>query len=92
MLKPIKVTLLGVMAATTTALAIPQANAYVANVDQQPEATEHAEKLLVTSRRRWFWRKKWICYRRPVVIYRRHRKIVKYKRHCRWRWVRVHRH
>lgn len=91
MLKPIKITLLGLMAATTTSLAIPQANAYVSGVDQQSEATEQSEKTLVSSRRRWRWHRKWICFRRPIVFYRKGRKIVRFKRHCRWHWVRVRR-
>ncbi|QUY40761.1 hypothetical protein [Acaryochloris marina] len=44
MLKPIKVTLLGLMAATTTTLAIPQANAYSSSsVGQQSEAAEQTQ-------------------------------------------------
>lgn len=100
MLKPVKITLLGLMAATTTALAIPQANAYSPAIGQQSEAAEQTEDTLVASRRRWRqgrkfrrvrwrWRKKWVCFRRPVVFYRHGRKIVKYKRHCHWKRFRV---
>lgn len=100
MLKPIKVTLLGLMAATTTTLAIPQANAYSSSsVGQQSEAAEQAESTLVVSHHRWRgrrklrrvrWRKKWVCFKRPVVFYRHGRKIVKFKRHCHWKKFRVH--
>lgn len=101
MLKPIKVTLLGVMAATTTTLAIPQANAFSPSVGQQPEASEQVESTLVASRwrsrwrkrhriRRVRWRKKWVCFKRPVVFYHHGRKIVKFKRHCHWKRFRVH--
>ena len=97
MLKPIKVTLLGVMAATTTTLAIPQANAFSSSVGQQPETSEQVESTLVASRwrkrhriRRVRWRRKWVCFKRPVVFYHRGRKIVKFKRHCHWKRVRVH--
>lgn len=101
MLKPIKVTLLGVMAATTTALAIPQANAFSTSVGQQPETSEQIESSLVASRWRkrhrvrrvrrvrWRWRRKWVCFKRPVVFYRHGRKIVKFKRHCHWKRYRV---
>lgn len=97
MLKPIKVTLLGFMAATATTLAIPQANAYSSSVGQQPKATERAESTLVASHRRWRrvrrvrwrWRRKWVCFRRPIVFYRHGRKIVKFKRHCHWKRYRV---
>ena len=99
MLKPIKVTLLGLIAATTTTLAIPQANAYSSSVGQQSEASGQAESTLVASHHRWRgrrklrrvrWRRKWVCFKRPVVFYRPGRKIVKFKRHCHWKKFRVH--
>lgn len=99
MLKPIKITLLGLMAATTTTLAIPQANAYSPAVGQQSEAQEQSDTSLVASRRwrrgrrirrvRWRWRRKWVCFRRPIVFYRNGRKIVRFKRHCHWKRYRV---
>lgn len=97
MLKPIKVTLLGIMATTTATIAIPQANAYSSLVGQQSEAIEQNDSSLVASHRRFRrgrrvrrvhrvrWRRKWVCYRRPHVFYRHGRKIVKLKRHCFWK-------
>lgn len=94
MLKPIKVTLLGIMAATTATIAIPQANAYSSLVGQQSEAIEQNDSSLVASHRRFRrgrrvrrirWRRKWVCYRRPHVFYHHGRKIVKFKRHCFWK-------
>lgn len=91
MIKPIKITLLGLIVATTTALAVPHAHADASDI-QAFEATEQSEETLKISGRRWQsvrWRKKWVCYHRPVVFFRQGRKIVAYKRYCYWKKFRV---
>ncbi|WP_299492728.1 hypothetical protein [Acaryochloris sp. IP29b_bin.137] len=90
MLKPIKVTLIGLLAATTTTLAIPQANAFTVASGTQSEALEQNDKTLDPHHkepkiRKVRWRKKWVCFKRPIVFYRHGRKFVKFKRHCHWK-------